>query len=47
MNYETDKEIIKHFCNNLFPRLIKKFKITVEEKKILKKAKEILLRRIK
>lgn len=47
MAYETDKEIIKHFCNNLFPRLIKKFIINKEDLIILKKAKSILVRLIK
>jgi hypothetical protein len=47
MTYNTDKEIVKHFCNDLLPKLITKFKITKKELEVIEKAKIILLKVIK
>lgn len=46
MAYKTESEIIKHLCNNLLPRIIKKYRnlLTIKEYRILLNARNILIK---
>lgn len=47
MPYQTETEIIKHVFNELLPIIIKKYKLTREEKLLVKQVKDLLLKKIR